>query len=80
MKGEVFGKTLPIPTQLFIQAFRGHAVNARKIRIQHDLLVANRENSDVWGFVFHSTNWTILSFASAYASRHNQSLIDLFAM
>jgi hypothetical protein len=59
---------------LFIQPFRGYAVNPRKIDIEHHLLVANGKNSDVLRFVFHPADGSILSFSPARSSRRYQLL------
>jgi hypothetical protein len=60
---------------LFIQPFRGYAVNPRKIDIEHNLLVANGKNSDVLHFVFHPADGSILSFPPAHSSRRYHLLV-----
>ena len=47
MKGEVFGKTIPIASKLFIKALRGHPINRSEVAIEHDPLFTYAENSNV---------------------------------
>jgi len=69
VKCKIPRKSFPVSPELLVQPFRRHAVNARKIYIEHDLLTADSEYSNVRRFVpgGHDAN---LSFSSMPASRH----------
>jgi len=72
LKGEVFGKTLPIASKLFIEAPRGHPVNRSEVAIEHHLLLTDRQNSNVWGFISHTPQGNGLSFSTNQASGRYQ--------
>ena len=72
MKGEVFGKTLPIASKLFIKTLRGHPINRSEVAIEHDLLFTDGENSNVWGLVSHAADSNGLSLSTNQASRRYQ--------
>jgi hypothetical protein len=69
LKYKIPRKSFPVSPELLVQPFRRHAVNARKIYIEHDFLTADSEYSNVRRFVpgCHDAN---LSFSSMPASRH----------
>src|SRR5436305_1403185 len=69
------GSAFVAPKSL-IESSRRNAIYARKLGIQHDLLIANRQNSDVRSFVSHSSNRRILSFAPVHSSRRYQLFVD----
>src|SRR4030095_5944783 len=69
---EVFGKTLPIASKLFMEAPRGHPVNRSEVAIEHHLLVTDGQNSNVWRLVSHTADGNGLSFSTNQASRRYQ--------
>jgi hypothetical protein len=75
LKRKIVGEAFAVAAQLFIQPFRGYAINPRKIDIEHHPLVANGKNSDVLRFVFHPADRSILSFPPARSSRRYQLLV-----
>jgi hypothetical protein len=64
LKGEVFGKTLPIASKLFIEALRGHSINRSEVAIEHDFLSADTQNFNVWALISHVANSNGLSLST----------------
>src|SRR5207244_4829371 len=69
LKCEILREALFVAPKSLIEGSRRNAIYMRKLGIQHDLLIANRKNSDARGFVFHSPNRRLLSFALVHSSR-----------
>jgi len=44
LEGEVFGKSVPVPTQGLIQDSRANAIKLREIWIEHHLFVSNKKH------------------------------------
>src|SRR5881227_2020720 len=76
LKCEISREALFVAPKSLIESSRRNAIYARKLGIQHDLLIANRQNSDVRSFVSHSSNRRILSFAPVHSSRRYQLFVD----
>src|SRR5436305_13135980 len=80
LKCEISREALFVAPKSLIESSRRNAIYARKLGIQHDLLIANRQNSDVRSFVSHSSNRRILSFAPVHSSRRYRCLSGALGM
>jgi hypothetical protein len=69
LEREILRKALTVAMQLFVEAFRGYLINGSEIAIEHDLLFADRENSNLWRLVFHAADSASLSRSTNQPSR-----------